>query len=159
MQGGRATYRGRSTDVLSEEDALGLDDEEVDKLVDIAEDSVEGLAGNGVVAARTQLAGDARVHNHFTGNLGGNDDAQGHPGRLETIAQRIKVPNREDGCNDREVGDGRGTCRVSILSAFFVPQLVIIMVPPLSRVCPDSGEFGRHVRGFFHDRSSEKKEW
>lgn len=111
-----ATYRSRSTDVLGKENALRFDDKEVDELVDVTEDSVEGLAGNGVVAAGTKLAGDARVHNQLASTLGGDDNAQSHPGRLESIAQRIQVPNREDGSDDREVGDGGGTCRGGIVS-------------------------------------------
>ena len=49
------TYSSRDTDVLGEQDALRLDDEEVDELVDIADHGVEGLLGNGVVLARAKL--------------------------------------------------------------------------------------------------------
>lgn len=92
--------------------------------MDIAKDGIEGVTGDGVVATRTELAGDACVHNQLAGNLGSDDNTQSHPGGLESIAQRIEVPNREDGSNHREVGDGRGTWKdrlVSLItsSAFF----------------------------------------
>lgn len=103
-------YRGRSANVLGEQDTLRLDDKEVGQLVDISKDSIEGVARNCVVAARTKLAGDARVHDQLAGNLGRDDNSQGHPGSLESVAQHIEVPNREDGRDHREVGDGRGTC-------------------------------------------------
>lgn len=84
--------------------------------MDIAKDGVEGVAGDGVVATRTELAGDACVHDQLAGNLGSDDNAQGHPGGLESIAQRVEVPNREDGSDHREVGDGRSTCEGRLVS-------------------------------------------
>lgn len=84
--------------------------------MDIAKDGIEGVAGDGVVATRTELAGDARVHDQLAGNLGSDDNAQGHPGGLESIAQCIEVPNREDGGDHREVGDGRSTCKGRLVS-------------------------------------------
>lgn len=77
------TYGSRSIDVLGEEDALSLNDKEVDELVDISDQSVEGLAGDGVVLARTQLAGQTVAKDGLTGDLSEDGDAQSHPGELE----------------------------------------------------------------------------
>lgn len=103
-------YRSGGRNVLGENNALGLDDEEVGQLVDITNQDIEGLAGDGVVSTGAKLAGDACVHNQLTSNLGGDCDAQDHPRKLEAPSQHIEISNREDEGDDGEVSNGRGTC-------------------------------------------------
>lgn len=98
-----------NVDVLSEEDALSLDDEEVDELVNIANSAVKSLLGNSIILARAQLSGEALVENGPAGNFGGNGGTKDHPGELETQAEHIKVPNKEDASNDAQVSNGGGT--------------------------------------------------
>lgn len=145
-------YRSGNRDVLGENNALGLNDEEVDQLVDVANENIESLPGDGVISSGTELAGDARVHNHLAGDLGGDGDAQDHPRKLEAPSQHIEVSNREDEGDDGEVGNGRGACiqldgsviRASgTLSPHFAVESLDIV----------------YVRGLFQERSSEKKEW
>jgi hypothetical protein len=90
------TYSSRSIDVLSEQDALGLDNEKVDELVHIANQRVEGLLGDGVILSGSQLGREAVVQNSLARNLGGNGNSQHHPSELETPPQKIEVPKRED---------------------------------------------------------------
>ena len=98
------TYSQGGPDVLSEYYTLSLDNDEVDQLVNIANNDIESLAGNSVVAAGTKLASKTGVHDGLAGNLSGNSDAKDHPGKLEAISQQIEVSNRKD------EGDGGGVC-------------------------------------------------
>lgn len=136
------TYRDGSPDVLGEQDALRLDDREVDKLVDIANSGIKSLAGDGVVFAGAELARDTGVHDGLTGNLGGDGDAQNHPGKLEAPSEDIEIPNCEDEADDGSIGDGGSTWE-----------------PPVSIVSATCGSEEGYARGLFHDSSSEKKEW
>lgn len=158
LSGGGA-YRSGGGDVLGENDTLGLDDEEVDQLVDITDDHVEGLAGDGVVSAGTKLTGNTSIHDSLAGNLGGDGNAQDHPRKLEAISQHVEVPNREDESDDGHVGDRGSTC-VGCISTF-CSRAVILRCPARPCISGSRGSLGLdlYVRGLFHDRSSEKKEW
>ena len=138
------THRNRRRDVLNKHYPLSLDDEEVDQLVDVANNNVQRLPGNRVVLARAELRGQSRVDGHLTGHLCGDGDAEHHPRELEAPSEDIKVADGEDEGNDERVGDGRGTCGGA--SAYRCHGI---------RRRPRRG----HVRGLFHDSSSEKKEW
>jgi hypothetical protein len=107
------TYSSGSIDVLGEQHALRLDDEEVDELVDIANESIEGLPRNGVVLAGPELGRKAVVQERLPDDLGGDGDAEDHPGELKTPAQNVQIPNREDERHDGGIGDGRGPCGAS----------------------------------------------
>lgn len=96
-------------DVFSEKNTLSLDDEEVDELMNIANSAIQSLLGNSVILARAQLGSQALVENGLAGNFGGNGNTEDHPSELETQAEHIKVPNREDGSDDAQVSNGRGT--------------------------------------------------
>lgn len=138
-------------DVLSEDDALGLNDEEVDQLVDIANNGIESLTGNSVVAAGTELASKTSVHDGLAGNLSGNSDAKDHPGKLEAPSQQIQVSNRKDEGDGGGVGNSRGT-RVVPRQELGEEGVVVgqrlaggsWVVRNLAR----SGEVGELVRGF-----------
>jgi len=105
----RQTYSCRGIHVLGEEDPLGLDDEEVDELVDITNHGVKGLPGDGVVLAGPDLGSQAAVQDRLAKNLGGDGDAEHHPSKLESPTEHIEIPNREDKSNDRGIGNGRST--------------------------------------------------
>ena len=109
-RGARETYSDRSPDVLGKEDALRLDDEEVDELVDIAEERIQCLPGNSVVLSGAELGGEARVQQGLTRDLGGHSDTQDHPGELEAPSEHVQVPNQEDGADDGNIGDGGSSC-------------------------------------------------
>lgn len=104
----RAAYGGGGGDALDEEDALGLDDDKVDELVEVADDEVDGLAGDGGVLARAELAGKAVAEDELAGYLGGDADAEGHPRESEDIAGDVKIASGQDEREDGNKGDGRG---------------------------------------------------
>ena len=75
---------------------MRLNDEEVDEFMNIADDSIEGLLGNGVIFARAELGSQAIVQDSLTGDLGENGDAQDHPGKLEGVADDIEISGHEN---------------------------------------------------------------
>lgn len=58
-------------DVFGEQDALELNEEEVNQLLKILEHSFNGLLGNSVIAAGAESTGDSALENDLTGNLNG----------------------------------------------------------------------------------------
>ena len=125
-RGTRKTYSDRSPDVLGKEDALRLDDEEVDELVDVAKERIQCLPGNGIVLSGAELGGEARVQQGLTRDLGGHSDTQDHPGELEAPSEHVQVPNQEDGADDGNIGDGGS-------SYDLVSKIDITPFPPSSR--------------------------
>lgn len=69
-----ATYGDCGINILCIEDALALNDEEVEKLLDIVQAGLERLLGNGVVLARTHLRGKTVIKQKLAGNLKGSGD-------------------------------------------------------------------------------------
>ncbi len=112
-----ATHSSRSTEVLGEEDALALNDKEVDELVDVANHAIEGRSRDGVVAAGTHLRGQSVAENELTGSLGADGDGERHPRQLERPADDIEVSGGEDEGDDGGVGNSRGTLRDTRVSA------------------------------------------
>ena len=105
------THRNRRRDVLNKHYPLSLDDEEVDQLVDVANNNVQRLPGNRVVLARAELRGQSRVDGHLTGHLCGDGDAKHHPGELETPSENIQVARREDDGDDECISNSRSSCK------------------------------------------------
>lgn len=56
-------------DILGEQNALELDQEEVQQLGKVLQDNLLGLLGNSVVAARAEGAGNALLEDDLTGDL------------------------------------------------------------------------------------------
>ena len=76
---GYKSYNSGDTNVFGKENALALDDEEVGELVNVANNAVNGVAVNGVVAARTELGSNAIVKDKLASNLGTDGNSEGHP--------------------------------------------------------------------------------
>lgn len=104
-----ATYSDGGGDILSEQNPLGLDDKEVDELMNIANQSIESLPRNGIVLSGTELSREAVVQDGLAGDLGSDGDTQDHPRELETPSDNIEVADGKDASNDDGIGDGRGT--------------------------------------------------
>lgn len=111
---GGSTYNGRSRDVLGKENALSLNDEEVHKLVDVANNGIKGLLGNSVVPARANLGSETAVQQGLANNLSSKGDAQHHPGKLEAPSDDIQISHGEDEGSDGAIGDGGSTWKVLI---------------------------------------------
>lgn len=147
---GEGTHGTRRKDVLGEEQALRLNGEEVDELVEVAAHLVEGLLGHDVVLARAHLRREARVEEGAAGDLGRDGNAQGHPGQLEGIAQQVEVAGAEDEEDDRDVGDGGGA---RVLPAEEAREEGVVVGELLARgglgrwSLAGTGEVGELVRG------------
>lgn len=103
------TYSSRGIDILSEEDALGLDNEKVDELVHISNHRVKGLSRDRIVLAGAELSSQAVVQERLSDNLSGNGDAEHHPRELEAPSEEIQVPKREYEGDDGGKSNRRGT--------------------------------------------------
>lgn len=123
------TYGCGSPDVFGEDNALGLNYEEVNQLVNIADDAIESLAGNSVVAARTKLARESRTNNGLAGNLSSDSDTKDNPRKLEGVSQKIQVSDGKNQGDGRGIGNRGGTC--AVLSVYR-----LIAGCPLFRVYP-----------------------
>lgn len=113
--------------------------------MNIANSAVQSLAGDGVVSARAHLRSEAIVKDQLAGSLGGDSDAEGHPRQPKGPADDVEVSGRDDQGDDRSVGNGRGTCDVDDQRC--------------DSLRPGARQRELDLRGLFHDRSSEKKEW
>jgi hypothetical protein len=73
-RGAPATYANGSPDVLGEDDALELNDEEVEELLNIVEEALERLLGDDKILAGTHASGQAISENRMAGNLSCGSD-------------------------------------------------------------------------------------
>ena len=62
-------------DILSEEDALCLNDEEVDELVYITQDSIDSLLGEGQISLGAELRSHWGFHDSLTNDLSSNSQS------------------------------------------------------------------------------------
>lgn len=106
----RHTYGGRGKNVFSKQDALGLDDEEVDELMDVANNGVQRLLRHRVVPARPELRRESIAKDGLARNFSRNGDAEGHPSELETPSDNVEIANREDQGNGADERNGRRSC-------------------------------------------------
>ena len=77
--------------------------------MDIANQAVESLAGEGVVSARAHLRGEAVVQDELASRLGSNGNTKGDPGQLEGPADQVEVSSGEDEGDDGSVGNAGST--------------------------------------------------
>lgn len=100
--------------ILSEEDALELDQEEVQELRDVLKNSLLGLFWNGVVAAGAERAGDALLENNMAGNFnsGGHYRTKsvahsGNHGSRDQLTSQRHVQKLEGPAKERQVASGK----------------------------------------------------
>ena len=103
------SYKNGGPDVLGEENALELNDEEVDEFLDVASYAVESLTGNGVVLPGTHAGCEALAEDELTGKLRGSGDTEDGEGCLQDIALDGDVAGEEDAGDDGGEGNGGGT--------------------------------------------------
>lgn len=65
----RSTYSTRNEQVLGKDDLLSLNDEEVDELMDISNQRVESLLGNGVVLLWANLGSETGGEESLSNSL------------------------------------------------------------------------------------------
>lgn len=115
-------------DILSEQDALEFDQEEVHKLLKVLENSLNGLLGDSVVTAGTESTGDSPLEDNMTSNFDGGSHytqlltghsvdrgsrdqltSQRHVQELEGPAEERQITGGEDETNHAGVGNGGRT--------------------------------------------------
>jgi len=102
---GIRTYSSGSKDILCEDDALRLDNKEVNELVNITQDGIEALLGKSIVLSWANLGDESVGEQSLSSGLRNNGDSQGHVCKLEGISQDVEVPGSEDEEDDRSIGD------------------------------------------------------
>ena len=113
-------------DILGEQNALELNQEKVQQLGKVFQDSLMGLLGNGVVAARAERASNALLEDDSTSNLNGSSHcknwsvvapigyhgsrdqltSQRHVQELEGPTEEWQITSGENETNDGSIGDG-----------------------------------------------------
>lgn len=106
------THSGRRGNILSKDDPLGLNNEEVDKFVNITNHCIESFARNGIISAGPDLSGETIVQHNLASDLGSHGDTQDHPGQLKGPSQDIEISSSENQGDDGNISNGRST-RVS----------------------------------------------
>lgn len=75
-------------DILAKHDALELNDEEVDELLNIVQRGLEGLTRNSVVLARAHARGKATVHDKLADNFGSSGNWKFCQSQFHQIGQK-----------------------------------------------------------------------
>jgi len=105
----KVPYKNGSPDVLGEENALELNDEEVDKFRDVASQALESLVRNGVVLSGTHAGRKALAKDKLAGNFSGSGDTEDGECCLQDIALDRDVAGEENAGDDGGEGNGGGT--------------------------------------------------
>ena len=100
MRRGLETYGNRSVDILSEKDTLGLNDEEVDKLLNVIGKALKRCLLNGEVLTGAELGSEALADGELSSKFCSSRGAKGHPGGLEDVSEEVEVASGEDKDND-----------------------------------------------------------
>lgn len=139
------THGSGSKHVLCEDNTLRLNDKEVDQLVDVADNRIKSLFGDGVVLARTELGGKSSAQNGLSNNLGQNSHAQSHPCQPEGISEHVQVPGGEDEDDSRRKSDPSSA---GVLPREEAGEERVVMSELLatSRGCGRSGARGSEIR-------------
>lgn len=115
-------------DILSEQNALEFDQEEVHKLLKVLENSLNGLLGDSVVTAGAESTGDSPLENNMAGNFDGSSHctqlltdhsvdrrsrdqltSQRHVQELKGPAEERQITGGEDETDHAGVGNGGRT--------------------------------------------------
>lgn len=110
----RVTYSSSGIHVLGEHYALRLDDKEVDKLLDIIEQTLKRSLGDGEVLARTELGGKTTAECYLSSDFSGCGCTQCHVEEFKGVADDVEVTGGEDEEDGASKGD---TGRARVLPA------------------------------------------
>jgi hypothetical protein len=105
----QGAYSAGSKDVLSKDDALSLDNKEVDELVNITDERVKSLFGDCVVFSGSELRGQTLAQEKLPTSLSQDGNPQSHPCQLECVSKNIKISSSEDEKDDGSVCNAGGT--------------------------------------------------
>lgn len=94
------TYSSRNQHVLNKDNSLRFDDEKVDQLVNITNNSVQCILRNGKVLSWAELRSQASAKNSLTSKLGQDSNTKSDPGELKEVSKNMEVSGSEDEDND-----------------------------------------------------------
>lgn len=97
--------------IFGEQNALCLDDEEVDQLLDVAQHTLQRLARDGVIFARAHASAETMVEQGLSSNLERRRDRESVCRELKQIADDVQVTGQEDEGDHGEVSDS-GCARI-----------------------------------------------
>lgn len=125
-----------NVDILGEDNALGLDDEEVDELLNIVEQALKRGLGDGEVLSGPELRSKALSKNKLSGNFCRSGGTENNPGQLEDVADNVQVTGGED----EDDGGGEGdTGSAGVLPAQEAVEHAVVVYTLLAELpawCP-----------------------
>jgi hypothetical protein len=120
------TYSSSGIHVLGENYALRLNDEEVDELLNIVEQTLERGLGDGEVLTRPELGGKATAKCQLSSNLCSSGCTKCQVEELEGVADDVEVSRSED----EEDGSSKGNAgRARILPAQEAVEHAVVIYP------------------------------
>lgn len=145
-----STHSNSGPDILREEDALELDNEEVNQLLKVTSNGLESLARDGVVFPGAHAGGKALAEHKLTNDLSSSGGAEDGERGLEDIALDRDVAGEENAGDNGGEGDGS---RARVLPAeerveqgVVVGQVLAGGSLPVGRLA-SSGQVGELVLG------------
>lgn len=102
------TYSASSNKILGEDDALELDDKEVDELLDVVQKALQGGLADSEVLLRAHLAHQTLAKRHPACDFSRGADSQNHVKHLQHQPNDIQIAGAED--EDDGKGEGDGGC-------------------------------------------------
>lgn len=103
------TYSGRNSNILDEENTLRLNDEEVDKLVDVRGEGIECRLGNGIILLWAKLRSKPGGQDWLSSNLSQHSHSQCHICNLECVSEDIEISGSEDKRDNGGEGNAGGS--------------------------------------------------
>lgn len=146
------SYSDGGKDVLCEDDALRLNNEEVNKLMNITSERIKSLLGNSVVLLWANLGSQALTEESLSSNFGSNSYPKCHPCKLEAISEDVEVSGSEDEEDGGEEGNAGGAGVIPRQQAGEERVVVCELLTGCSRLCwscarsSKVGEFGGGLR-------------
>jgi hypothetical protein len=116
--------------VLGEDNALRLDDEKVDKLLDIVQETLQGRLGDSEVLARPELGCDTLSKSGLSSDLCRSSTAKHDPSRLENVADDVEVTGGED---EDDSGGERNTGCAGVLPAQEAVEHAVVVYHRLAK--------------------------
>ena len=99
------THSSSDWDILGKDNALNLDDEEVDEVFKVVEGGFQCFLRDLVVFSGADRAGHTRAHESLARGFSNSDNPKTHPGKLDHIADDGEVSGGEDEGESGHKGD------------------------------------------------------
>jgi len=105
------TYSNGDIDILSKQNPLRLNHEEVDELLNVVGHALQRGLGDGKVSSWPELGGEAPSESRMPNDFRSGRSTKCHVGELEEVADQVEVSGSEDEGNSESESD-TGCARV-----------------------------------------------